>query len=48
MVTGAGRCRGIGAVVCRTLAEKGADVFFTLAFLYFLLSATGAIVGILA
>jgi 3-oxoacyl-[acyl-carrier protein] reductase len=29
VVTGAGRRRGIGAAICRTMAEKGADVFFT-------------------
>lgn len=29
MVTGAGRRRGIGAAICRALAEKGADIFFT-------------------
>ncbi len=29
VVTGAGRRRGIGAAICRALAEKGADVFFT-------------------
>lgn len=29
MVTGAGRCRGIGAAICKALAEEGADVFFT-------------------
>jgi 3-oxoacyl-[acyl-carrier protein] reductase len=29
VVTGAGRHRGIGTAICRTLAEKDADVFFT-------------------
>lgn len=29
VVTGAGRPRGIGAAVCRALADKGADIFFT-------------------
>ncbi len=29
LVTGAGRHRGIGTAICRALAEKGADVFFT-------------------
>ena len=29
VVTGAGRRRGIGAAICKALAEKGADVFFT-------------------
>ena len=29
LVTGAGRRRGIGAAICRALAERGADVFFT-------------------
>lgn len=29
IVTGAGRLKGIGAAVCRALAERGADVFFT-------------------
>jgi len=29
LVTGAGRRRGIGAAICRELAEGGADVFFT-------------------
>ncbi len=29
VVTGAGRRRGMGAAICRALAEKGADVFFT-------------------
>jgi 3-oxoacyl-[acyl-carrier protein] reductase len=29
VVTGAGRRRGIGAAICRALAEKGADVYFT-------------------
>ncbi len=29
VVTGAGRRRGIGAAVCRALAEKGADIFVT-------------------
>ena len=29
VVTGAGHRRGIGAAICRALAEKGADVFFT-------------------
>jgi 3-oxoacyl-[acyl-carrier protein] reductase len=29
VVTGAGRRRGIGAAICRTLAEKGAEIFFT-------------------
>lgn len=29
VVTGAGRRRGIGTAICRALAEKGADVFFT-------------------
>ena len=29
LVTGAGRRRGIGTAICRALAEKGADVFFT-------------------
>jgi 3-oxoacyl-[acyl-carrier protein] reductase len=29
VVTGAGRRRGIGAAICRAMAEKGADVFFT-------------------
>lgn len=29
VVTGAGRRRGIGAAICRALAETGADVFFT-------------------
>lgn len=29
VVTGAGRRQGIGAAICRALAEKGADVFFT-------------------
>jgi len=29
MVTGAGRCCGIGAAICRSLAAEGADVFFT-------------------
>ena len=29
VVTGAGRHRGIGAAICRALADKGADVCFT-------------------
>ena len=29
VVTGAGRCRGIGAAICKALAEEGADIFFT-------------------
>ncbi len=29
IVTGAGRHRGIGAAVCRALAQAGADIFFT-------------------
>ncbi len=29
LVTGAGRRRGIGAAICRALAQGGADVFFT-------------------
>ena len=29
MVTGAGRRRGIGTAICRALAEKDADIFFT-------------------
>src|SRR5215210_1386088 len=29
IVTGAGRRAGIGAAICRALAWKGADVFFT-------------------
>ncbi len=29
VVTGAGRCQGIGAAICKALAEEGADVFFT-------------------
>ena len=29
LVTGASRREGIGAAICRALAEKGADVFFT-------------------
>lgn len=29
IVTGASRCTGIGAAVCRALAADGADVFFT-------------------
>ena len=29
VVTGAGRHRGIGTAICRSLAEKDADVFFT-------------------
>ena len=29
LVTGVGRRRGIGSAICRALAEKGADVFFT-------------------
>ena len=29
LVTGASRRRGIGTAICRTLAGKGADVFFT-------------------
>lgn len=29
VVTGAGRRAGIGAAICRTLARRGADVFFT-------------------
>jgi 3-oxoacyl-[acyl-carrier protein] reductase len=29
LVTGAGRRRGIGAAICRALARRGADVFFT-------------------
>ena len=29
MVTGAGRRRSIGTAICRALAEKGADIFFT-------------------
>jgi 3-oxoacyl-[acyl-carrier protein] reductase len=29
LVTGAGRRRGIGSAICRALAERGADVFFT-------------------
>ncbi len=29
VVTGAGQRRGIGTAICRALAEKGADVFFT-------------------
>ncbi len=28
VVTGAGRRRGIGAAICRALAEKGTDVPF--------------------
>jgi len=27
VVTGAGRCRGIGAAICKALAEEGADIF---------------------
>ena len=29
VVTGAGRSRGIGTAICRALAARGADVFFT-------------------
>lgn len=29
VVTGAGRHRGIGAAICRALADRGADIFFT-------------------
>src|SRR3954454_4286383 len=29
IVTGASRRRGIGAAICRALAEQGADIFFT-------------------
>jgi 3-oxoacyl-[acyl-carrier protein] reductase len=29
VVTGAGRRRGIGAAICRALADRGADIFFT-------------------
>ncbi|MCA1848765.1 MAG: oxidoreductase, partial [Actinobacteria bacterium] len=29
LVTGAGRRRGIGSAICRALAYRGADVFFT-------------------
>jgi 3-oxoacyl-[acyl-carrier protein] reductase len=29
VVTGAGRRRGIGAAICKALAENGADIFFT-------------------
>ncbi|MBD0357893.1 MAG: SDR family oxidoreductase [Rubrobacter sp.] len=29
VVTGAGRCRGIGAAICKALADEGADIFFT-------------------
>ncbi len=29
VVTGAGRCRGIGPAICKALAEEGADIFFT-------------------
>lgn len=29
VVTGAGRRRGIGTAICRALAAKGADIFFT-------------------
>lgn len=29
LVTGAGKRRGIGAAICRALAENGADIFFT-------------------
>src|SRR5262245_52758985 len=29
IVTGASRRRGIGAAICRALAELGADIFFT-------------------
>jgi 3-oxoacyl-[acyl-carrier protein] reductase len=29
VVTGAGRCWGIGAAICKALAEEGADIFFT-------------------
>ena len=29
LVTGAGRRRGIGTAICRALAHRGADVFFT-------------------
>lgn len=29
LVTGAGRSEGIGAAICRALAERGADVLFT-------------------
>lgn len=29
LVTGAGKRRGIGAAICRTLAENRADIFFT-------------------
>lgn len=29
LVTGASRRRGIGAAICRALAEKGVDIFFT-------------------
>lgn len=29
IITGAGRRGGIGAAICRALAERGADVFFT-------------------
>jgi 3-oxoacyl-[acyl-carrier protein] reductase len=30
VVTGAGRCRGIGAAICKALAEEGADIFYLL------------------
>jgi 3-oxoacyl-[acyl-carrier protein] reductase len=29
LITGVGRRRGIGATICRALAERGADIFFT-------------------
>ena len=29
LVTGAGRLQGIGAAICKTLASKGANIFFT-------------------
>src|SRR5919205_2508683 len=29
LVTGASRRRGIGTAICRALAQRGADVFFT-------------------
>ena len=29
IVTGASRSKGIGAAICRSLANAGADVFFT-------------------
>src|SRR5947207_15295286 len=29
LVTGVGRCAGIGAAICREIAKNGGDVFFT-------------------